>query len=106
MMIATALLYYTYSLMLVLVRSAHAARFCFVCIKQEYNKVIPTICIYHCLFCLSAIFMIIGFSVFADKTKEEPGMDFGYSFYLAIVSSVLHILVAVVGGVQKRISDG
>ena len=81
------------------------ARFCVVCIKQEYNKVMLTKCIYHCLFCLSAIFMIIGFSVFADKARH-PGMDFGYSFYLAIVSSVLHVLVAVVGGVQKRISDG
>ena len=75
------------------------SRFCFVCIKQEYNKVILTMRIYHCLFYLSAIFMIIGFSVFADKARY-PGMDFGYSFYLAIVSSVLHVLVAVFGGVQ------
>ena len=43
--------------------------------------------------------------MFADKGKD-PLVNFGYSFYLAIVSSVLHILVAVVGGVQKMISDG
>ena len=98
-MIATALLYYTYSLMLVLVISVHVARFCVVCIKQECNKVILTIFIYHCLFCLTAIFMIIGVSLFADKARDD-GEDFGYSFYLAIASSVLHVLVAAAAGVQ------
>ena len=53
--------------------------------------------------------MIIGFSVFADNVVDPTDRvpkHYGYSFYLAILSSVIHIIVAVSGGVQKKISDG
>ena len=49
-------------------------------------------------FCLSAMFMLGGFAWFAAKAKDH----FAYSFYLAVVAFVLHVVVAIVGGLQMN----
>ena len=44
------------------------------------------------------MFMLGGFAWFAAKAKNH----FAYSFYLAVVAFVLHVVVAIVGGLQMN----
>ncbi|KAI0216170.1 hypothetical protein LSAT2_031789 [Lamellibrachia satsuma] len=47
---------------------------------------------------LAALFMLGGFAWFAAKVKDH----FAYSFFLAVVAFVLHVVVAIVGGLQMN----
>ncbi|KAI0212856.1 hypothetical protein LSAT2_002181 [Lamellibrachia satsuma] len=47
---------------------------------------------------LAAMFMLGGFGWFGAKAKDH----FGSSFYIAVVAFVLHVAVAIVGGLQMN----